>query len=140
MGWGCLAIIGVAVLFGAIGSLTEHRQDETLSPAERAAKQKEEIALGRAIWGARRLRDSARNPDSFKLTQVLITADGTACYTYGAQNGFGGMNVGFAALTATLQFKTDEMSGFHGLWDKRCANKTGVDKTRVVEYGLEHAT
>lgn len=138
VGWLLLAIIGVIVFFNAIGSLTEHHRGTTMSPAARAAKQKEEVALGRAVWGARRLRDSMRNPDSFKLTQALVMADGTACYTYRAQNGFGGMDVGYAVLTATMQFKTDEMTGFHALWKKRCASKTGADKTRVVEYGLDH--
>lgn len=108
------------------------------SPAEQAVKRKDDIASGRAIRGAKPLRDSMRNPDAFTLDRVLIMTDRTACYTYRAQKGFGGMNVGYAPLTPIQQFKTDEMSGFGSLWKRRCANKTGEDKTRPVEYGLEH--
>jgi RNA polymerase subunit RPABC4/transcription elongation factor Spt4 len=138
LGWGCLVIIGAWVLFSAIGAMVEHHGKSKPSPAEQAAKEKHEIALGRAIIGAKSLRHSMRNPDAFKLDEVLMVADGTACYTYRAQNGFGGMNVGHAVLTPTQQFKTDEMKGFHALWNRGCANKRGRDKTRVVEYGLEH--
>ena len=140
LGLGCLAIIGVWILIAGIGSLTEHQGKNSLSPSEKAAKDKRDIAIGRATYGAKSLRNSMRNPDAFKLSEVLIMADGTACYTYRAQNGFGGVNVGHAVLTPRQQFKTNEMTGFRTLWNRRCANKKGEDKTRAVEYGLEHLT
>lgn len=133
-GAGCLAVIGVLVLIGVIGSLTEHKSETALSPAERVTKQKEEAAFDRAVRGAKALRDSMRDPDSFKLSEALIMPDGTICYEYRARNGFGGMNFGHAALSPTGQFRTDEMEGFRALWNKRCANKTGTDKTWEVGY------
>jgi hypothetical protein len=60
--------------------------------------------------------------------------DGTVCYGYRPQNGFGGMNIGNAVFTPSGNFKTDEMDGFAPLWNKYCANKTGDDKTWEVGY------
>ena len=43
-----------------------------------------------------------RNPSSFQLLSVTIAADGTACYEYRAQNGFGGLNVEHAVMAGTV--------------------------------------
>jgi hypothetical protein len=69
-----------------------------------------------------------RNPDSFKVSSVLVIGTETACYEYRAQNGFGGMNVGSAVLALRKNaFKTNEMNGFVQLWNKECAHKSGTD-------------
>jgi len=104
------------------------------SPAQQAANQKEEAAFQRAVQGAKQLRDSMRNPDSFKLGQTLVMNDGAVCYDYRAQNGFGGMNVGHAVLAPSGIFKTDESSGFRTFWNKECTGKTGLDKTWEIGY------
>lgn len=137
-GWGCLAIIGVVALFALIGSLTDNHGHDKPSPAERAAAKANDAQFAHASAGAKILHDSARNPDSFKLVQVLTMRDGTACYTYRAQNGFGGMNVGYAVLSPANKFKTDEMQGFHVLWNKLCAHKSGTDRTQAVAYAIAH--
>ena len=134
LGMGCLVLIGIVVIFGLIGSLGEHKSETSLSPAEQVAKQKEEAAFSRAVRGAKALHESMRNPDSFKLSQALLMPDGTVCYQYRAQNGFGGVNVGHAALTPSGQFRSNEMEGFRALWNKLCANKSGTDKTWEVGY------
>ena len=41
------------------------------SPEELAAKQKDEMAFQFAVAGAKQLRESMRNPDSFRLNQTL---------------------------------------------------------------------
>jgi len=87
-----------------------------------------------AIAGAKQLQQSMRNPDSFKLTQVLIMEDGAVCYDYRSQNGFGGMNLGHAVLSPKGQFKANESSGLTSLWNKECANKTGTVQTWEVGY------
>jgi zinc-ribbon domain len=135
---GCLAIIGVVALFAIIGSLKDHHGQDTPSPAEQAAAAANDAQFAHAAAGAKILHDSARNPDSFKLVQVLTMSDRTACYTYRAQNGFGGMNVGYAVLSPTNEFKTDEMQGFHVLWNKLCAHKSGTDRTQAVAYAIAH--
>jgi hypothetical protein len=109
-------------------------EDTEASSAQWAAKQREEAVFQLAVHGAKHLSDSMRNPDSFKLAEVLMMDNGAVCYTYRAQNGFGGMNVGSAVLSRTGQFRTNETSGFHTLWNKECANKTGKDKTWAIGY------
>jgi hypothetical protein len=82
---------------------------------------------------AKALRGSMRNPDSFKLASVLFMNDGSVCYTYRAQNGFGGMNAGYAVLSATGSFKTEQARGFTRLWSRYCANQKGYDQTERIE-------
>jgi hypothetical protein len=133
---GFLVLIAVMGIFGAIigGSNRTSSVQSAPSPAQQAAKQKDDAAFARAVAGAKQLHDSMRNPESFRLGQTLIMADGTVCYDYRAQNGFGGMNVGHAVLAPNGQFKSDESDGFDALWNKRCAGKTGDDKTWEVGY------
>lgn len=100
-------------------------------------EQKDEVTWERALLAARELHDAMRNPDSFKLTSVLFMDDGSICYEYRAQNGFGGMNVGRAALAANGSFKTNEMNGFAALWNRRCAGKIGENKTWAINYALK---
>jgi hypothetical protein len=131
-----LVAAGLMVLM-ALGYFIEQVDTVTKpapSPAEQAAKQKEAAAVAVAAVGAKRLRDAMRNPDSFKLAQVLIMNDQAVCYEFRSQNGFGGMNLGQAVLSPSGQFRTNETSGFSSLWNKECANKTGADKTWEVGY------
>jgi hypothetical protein len=99
------------------------------SPVESVQKQKDEANWRRAVLGAKTLESAMRNPDSFKLSQALIMDNGSVCYQYRAQNGFGGMNIEHAVLTASGKFKNENESGFRTLWNKECANKTGSEKT-----------
>lgn len=132
-------IVFVLMLIGALGSqFSEDNSPTTPSqpqtPAQVAAQKKRDTQFAVAVLGAKTLRKAMRNPDSFKLSQVLIMADGSVCYEYRAQNGFGGMNIGHAVLDSSGKFRTDEMSAFTATWNKKCANKTGEDKTRDVGY------
>jgi zinc-ribbon domain len=137
-GVGCLVLLGLLILLAAINWLNEPHGGNAPSPAQRAAAEANDAQFAHAAAGAKILHDSARNPDAFKLVQVLTMPDLTVCYTYRAQNGFGGMNVGYAVLSPTNQLKTDEMSGFHVLWNKSCANKNGTDRTQAVVYTIAH--
>ncbi len=130
---GSLVILGVLVAILIVGAYMNRNigQAPLPSPADDAQ-------FAHAAAGAKMLHDAARNPDSFKLVQVLTMSDGTACYTYRAQNGFGGMNVGYALLSSANDLKTDDMRGFHALWDKVCAHKSGTDRTQTVAYAIAH--
>lgn len=84
--------------------------------------------------GAKALKNAMRNPDSFKLAQVLVMPDGGVCYGYRAQNGFGGMNGERAVLSPDGTMRTDDSDGFSRAWHRECAGKTGDDKTWEVGY------
>src|SRR5258705_3579545 len=136
---GFTKLVGVLILAAfAIGGIsaivTPEHPAPVLSAAEQAAKQKSEAAFQRAVAGAKQLKKSMRNPDSFKLSEALIMDDSAVCYEYRAQNGFGGMNVSHADLAPNDQFKSSDSPGYTTLWNKECGNKTGVDKTWQVGY------
>jgi hypothetical protein len=107
-----------------------------VSPSEQEKKTKDEQQFQRAVGRAKQLKSTMRNPDSFKLSNALFMDDGAVCFEYRAQNGFGGMNVGRAVLTAKGMLKTNEMDGGTKLWNHECANKSGYDKTWEVNYAI----
>jgi hypothetical protein len=107
-----------------------------VSPAEQKQKAKDERQFQLAVAGAKQLMGAMRNPDSFKLSNVLFMDNGAVCYEYRAHNGFGGMNVGHAVLTEKGIIKTNEMEGGIKLWNHDCANKSGYDKTWEVNYAI----
>lgn len=87
----------------------------------------------RAMIGGATLKKSMRNPDSFKVESALaMETTGAVCYEYRAQNGFGGMNMENAVLTATGDFKTESMDGFSRLWNKNCANQSGYEYAKYI--------
>jgi hypothetical protein len=130
-----LGFILVVVIMGGIGAIvTPTPSSPVVSPAQQVANQKDEAAFQQAVAGAKQLKKSMRNPDSFKLGETLIMDDGAVCYDYRAQNGFGGMNVGHAVLAPDGKFKSTDSPGYATLWNKECANKTGVDKTWQIGY------
>jgi flagellar biosynthesis GTPase FlhF len=113
------------------------RKDAT-AKAE-AEKKRADDAVNRAMVGAKALRNSMRNPDSFKMISALvIDGSGAVCYEYRAQNGFGGMNVGKATLSSDgKKFLSSEQEGFASLWNRECAKKRGQDVTAAVNlYAL----
>ena len=101
-------------------------------------RQKEETRDKRidiAMMLGDKLKDAARNPEKFKMTHVLLMDNGSVCYEYRAQNGFGGMNIGSAVLSSkSAAIKTDEMEGFHKQWNKECSGKTGEDITHFFRF------
>lgn len=142
-----LIVLGIVLTLGVIVNITvneSRRTDEAVNaeakktPEQRAAeektKQEKEARFQLAALGAKSLHDSARNPDAFKLSEVLLMDDGAACYTYRAQNGFGGMNVGHAVISPKGTLRAEESDGFQSLWNKECARKTGEDQTWEVGY------
>lgn len=104
--------------------------------AEAAAQQKaqaEELSVEAAADAARRLRESMRDPDSFKVAQVLVMPDGGSCFEYRSRNGFGGMDAEQAVLKKNGDIITTEQPGFDNAWNKECAGKTGEDVTWLVK-------
>jgi hypothetical protein len=109
--------------------------NQTAQPPADPEAQKNEVYFQYAVQGAKALRDEMRNPDSFKLNQVILMPDGAACYTYRAQNGFGGMDAGYYVLPPDGQGRTNEDAGFSSAWKKECVKQGGgTDKTWEVGY------
>ena len=134
-----LAVFFALLFVGMIvGAITSSRLASTVSTSTSSPDHNKR--LGIAAFGAKTLMKSMRNPDSFKLSSALIVdSTGSVCYTYRAQNGFGGMNVGQAVLAKSGKFKTSEMDGFSSLWNKECAEKKGTQEVDSVNHILKLA-
>ncbi len=134
--WLVLGVIVLLVLISMSGP-------DSPSPAverHEASKQKseEEIRrdrdLQRAVIAAKGLRAAMRNPDSFTVEQILAMESGAICFTYRAQNGFGGMNREQAVLSSDdSKFVSSPSDGFSKAWNSACAGQTGDDITRLVD-------
>jgi len=95
----------------------------------------DETMFQRALSRAGRLKTSLRNPDSFKLADygVLVMPNDAICFTYRAQNGFGGLNVEHAVMTPKGVFKANDSH----LWNSTCVGVgSGKDDTEMVKAYL----
>jgi hypothetical protein len=126
-GFAILMAIGVIWAMNAIQSnpLPEAAKP---SPAEVEKSAKDDANLHRAVRGAQSLRAAMRNPDSFKLASVHVKTTGAVCYSYRAQNGFGGMNLEYAALAPGSTGLKQNASA----WNSQCAHVPGDDQTDYV--------
>jgi F0F1-type ATP synthase membrane subunit c/vacuolar-type H+-ATPase subunit K len=70
--------------------------------------------------GAQTLRASARNPDRFRLLFAAHGSGGTRCYQYGAENGFGELDVEDAVVTRRGQGLVEDSVA----WNAHCANRS----------------
>ena len=72
------------------------------------------------VDGAATLQKAMRNPESFNLSSAILLKTGTVCYTYRAQNGFGGMNIENAVPKGRILTNDED-------WNKTCANRLGQE-------------
>ena len=127
-----VAIISLTTLTHCSGPATTSPQTTAkVAPDPKSSNEQEENERGlRAAMGAASILGAARNPDSVHFTSVLIMKDGTVCYAYRAQNGFGGLNREFAILSPNP--KTKYLSRSSASWNAHCANKEGDDYTALI--------
>ena len=129
-----LCVVGGFIIIGIIGNAM---QDASKTPQQAAADAAEGARLKAMIDGAMALRKAMRDPDSFKMTQVLGMADGAVCYSYQAKNGFGGMDEGEAVLFSG-KFLESSMAGFEKLNEQECVDKTGKVETDFINSELKN--
>ena len=129
-------VLGGALLIVIVMALVDRPSPSATtgqSPAEKKAEDEHNSRIAVAATMARELKRSMRDPDSFKLTSVLLMDKTKAvCYEYRSRNGFGGMNAGRAVFSSAGKFKTNEMDGFSGLWNKNCAHQIGTEEAETV--------
>jgi hypothetical protein len=78
----------------------------------------------------RALRAAMHDPSSFKIEQVLSTAENSLCITYSARNSFGALRIEYAVISAK-SVATYGQPKFQGLWNHHCNGKTGTDITHI---------
>jgi hypothetical protein len=124
-----LAAIGLlSVVFSAKypSDPTKAAADRALNVAQEAAKKQENDRFQEAIYVARMLRKNMKNPDSFKLEEVLRMPDGSLCFSYRAANSFNAVTPGNAVYAA------GKLTANDAAWNKYCGGKTGTVVTGLA--------
>jgi hypothetical protein len=81
-----------------------------------------------AMLSAKALKGSLRNPESLAFVYVHTNDDASiVCIKYRAQNGFGGMNIGYVV------YKDGQPSDSAAGWRAHCMHKTLHDLTQVKD-------
>ena len=62
--------------------------------------------------------------------------NGSACYTFRAQNGFGGMGVASAVFSGK-EFIVSDSENFRDRWNEECVGKAGEDITEIVSRAVK---
>lgn len=127
-----LALLVIMLLGAVIHSITDHSDGPSTIAAKAADEAKWEVVFGGAVT----LRNAMRNPDSFKVSQALQMSDGSVCYAYRAQNGFGGMNVGHAVVFQE-RLVDESAADFSETWSRECTGKTGTERASQINLGLK---
>ncbi len=138
-----LVIFGLVLfgqIIGAIGNNHSVSNVSTNSAAPSQAvndKQIMDTLRAEAHEVERAIIRGLRNPDSYKLSTVAANLKtGAICLEYRAQNGFGGMNVGRAAIHKGDANILDENSkGFKKIW-KECLSNDAVGGPAIAYIGL----
>lgn len=142
-----LILVGVGAVLSIVANISRYsenagKQDEPKSeaPSKPADPAAEEHArhLQMAVTVVQALKRSMRNPDRFKVDQVLLMKSGALCLRYRGENGFGGMDVERAVVSHNgKKALTSPDDGFSSLWNHECAEKTGSNIVDEVEYWIE---
>ena len=105
----------------------------------RAESTLSEQYLSNVATGMEYLRTHARNPASLQFINVrVMTKTGSVCFTYRAQNGFGGMGIEQSAYDARHNVMiTPEDSAWREDWDRACGSKASTDVTGAAQATLE---
>lgn len=112
-------------------SSTEQPAKAEPSPEPTAQQKAKEARYLRDVLAIRQLRAGMKNPDSFKLEEVIRMADGTLCLTYRATNSFNAVIPGYAVIASNKINTSDDRDAFTPIWNRRCANKSGEDLTYI---------
>jgi len=95
---------------------------------DKAAEKQKDKEFSAVVLGAKALKASAKNPDSFKLVDAIMMGDGSICYTYRGTNSFN------AVVTNNYVITKTGGSNSADTWNKHCGGKTGTDYGRARDY------
>lgn len=96
----------------------------------RALVAKKDDRINKVAVFVRTVRESMRDPDSFKLSSVGANDDASVmCMEYRGKNGFGGYSV------ERVSYASGKVAQSNAQWNKHCAHKDLIDMGQV-EYVL----
>ncbi|MGA3054393.1 MAG: hypothetical protein ABSD63_09310 [Candidatus Korobacteraceae bacterium] len=125
-------VLGFLVMVVFTRDPTPHNYMADVANQKASEPEKSDPQLERAAVGAASIIAAARNPDSVKFYLVTVLSNGTACYMWRAQNGFGGVNQEHAVLLPNAA----NLSQSSSVWNSRCANKSGTDMTALIQQRM----
>lgn len=123
-----IGIAFAAVLgLGAVGQVVSGGANQSAQAESAQDKQTKQRDYA-AYLSAKALKASLRNPDSLAFQYIHANDDGSVvCMKYRAQNGFGGMNIGYVV------FKNGNPSESRARWQSNCAHRVLYDLTSVKD-------
>lgn len=98
-------------------------QQAAVNTAQKLIDDAKEKEFQVVVIGAKMLKKSTKNPDSFVLTSAVRMADGTICYEFRGTNSFNAIVPGHYTLAPKKGSDTAAD------WNKYCAGKSGTDYT-----------
>lgn len=123
-----VAVIGLFFVVIMVAGIIRGPSDTSAAAPEKPAESQSNEKGTRAQTLMYVVKKSLRNPDSMKVESVIVTEALAVCATYRAQNGFGGMNVEQAVMSADqTQAMMTGQPGFATLWSRECAGKPGLE-------------
>ena len=137
--WTFLGLVTVVIVSCIASNQTDHEErvarvaalEAAKSPQQRAdeaaAKQRDDSNLQSALKIARVLKRKVKDPESFKLTSLLLFDSGEACFEYTAKNAFGGTVQAKAVSDGKSKILGSESDGnqFVAAWNKTCTHAGG---------------
>ena len=104
----------------------------------KAKKDKENQILTLAAAGAKTLKQSSKDPQTFEFVSITTHPNSSVCYEYRAKNSFNAMLAGDAVL-ADGKLLVHESAGnaFVKAWNKNCTPADGEDVTSFIKRFVE---
>ena len=84
-----------------------------------------------AVEGAKTIKSTMKDPNSFKLESMNMMSPAVVCYVYSSKNGSGWTDTGAAVLVES-KIKTNDVQGFDQQWQEECQGKKGKN---LMGYG-----
>jgi hypothetical protein len=132
----------VATLNRTTDTSTPSKAAVVLTPAqvaqEKAKKDTSSLTLGLALAGAKTLKRSSKDPQTFEFTEIVTHPNSTVCFEYRAKNSFNAMLQGNAVLAnGKLLVRESAGNAFVAAWNKNCTPADGEDVMTLVTRAME---
>ncbi|HEY5582563.1 MAG TPA: zinc ribbon domain-containing protein [Rhodoferax sp.] len=112
-------------------------QKDKQDAVEKAQKDKESQTLALALMGAKTLKQSSKDPQTFEFTSIVTQPNSTVCYEYRAKNSFNAMLAGAAVLSKGKLLVHERDGSFVPVWNKNCTPAGGTEVMSLVVRVLE---
>ena len=146
MTWAVAGLLGFGIVMATINhtpeASTTSKGAAALTPAqaaqEKVKKDKASLTLGLALMGAKTLKQSSKDPQTFEFTEIVAHPNSTVCFEYRAKNSFNAMLKGSAVL-ANGKLLVQESAGnaFVTAWNKNCTPAGGEDVVSLITRAME---